>query len=322
MENESEIIDYESAYRHEKDVRRAEEFIHTERINKLNLANEELKKVNEALILRQKQLIKAEKLAGVGVLSAGMAHEINNPLAFVVSNLSTLKYYCRHYVSIINQSREFSAEFPITEERIKKFMAHINSKLPKQDIDYVINDTSLIFEEVETGLNRIRNIVASLRDFSKTKSQNDEASDVNEALRLSLIILEKEIDMTGVINTQFGDLGFVHSNMNDLCQVFRNIILNGIEASNGVVEISVTTEQVQDEVLIRIKDSGIGIDPENLDKIFLPFYTDKHHTKGAGLGLSVSYGIIKELDGRIEVESEIKKGSCFKIFIPSTSPCE
>jgi len=320
MGNEIVNIDYESAYHHEKDARRAEEFIHTERIKKLSVSNEELKKVNEALILRQKQLIKAEKLAGVGVLSAGVAHEINNPLAFVVSNLSTLKYYCGHYMSIINQSREFATEFPITEEKIKEFMVHINSKLPKHDIDYVINDTSLIFEEVETGLNRIRDIVASLRDFSKTKSQNDEASDVNEALRLSLIILEKEIDMTGVINTQFGDLGFVHSNMNDLCQVFHNIILNGIEASNGAAEINVTTEQVQDEILISIKDSGVGIDPENIDKIFLPFYTDKHHARGAGLGLSVSYGIINDLDGRIEVESEVKKGSCFKIFIPCSSP--
>jgi len=299
--------DFERAYKREKVARKEAENILEARTREVFQANAELKAANEALLKQQRQLLKTEKLAALGTLSAGMAHEINNPLAFIISNMNALGRYCDKYIEVVQKA--------VVSERDHN-KDELESMLGNKGLEYLVNDTRLIFSEVQSGLERVQDIVANLKRFSRTKATDRKNSDVNEAIRFALKILKNEVKYKCTIDVSLGELSPIYCNVNELSQVFINIIMNAVQAIPSQGHIWISSAEHEDSIKVVIKDNGMGIPEDIVDQIFNPFFTAKPIGEGTGLGLSVSYGIVEELGGDIKVESEKNKGATFIITLP------
>jgi two-component system, NtrC family, sensor kinase len=300
---------FEDAYYREKKARKQAENILEEKTRELYISNQELKVANEELTRQQAQMVKTEKLAALGTLSAGVAHEINNPLSFVISNINALKRYCQRFINVVDAVKRNQDEFP---ESVNQAMADLEKK---RDADYIINDTQVIFSEVNSGLKRVSDIVLNLKSFARTNPSDRNHADINEGIRSALKILNNEIKYKCELEVNLQTLPEIYCNLNEVSQVFLNIIHNAVQAikKQGTIRINSWYDQA---INITIADDGEGMDKEILAQIFNPFYTNKPLGMGTGLGLSVSHGIIEDLGGRISVKSEINKGTEFTIILP------
>lgn len=296
----SEIELYKKALEREKLARQQAELILEEKVRDIHLVNEELCEANAKLKSQQKQLIRTEKLASLGVLSAGIAHEINNPLAFIKSNFTTLKRYFEAYQVSVNKD-----EVSTQEMRGKPL-----------DFDFISKDTVLIFGEISEGMERVQDIVQELKSFARSKSSDRKLANPNDAFESAIKITYNQLKYKCSLGIKLGDIPEIECNVNELSQVFINMLMNAADAmdESGLIEI----RSWFDGTLINftIQDDGNGIPEEHLDQIFTPFFTAKPVGKGTGLGLSVSFGIIEDLGGNIEVETEVNKGTCFHITLP------
>lgn len=300
------------AYSREKRARKETEEILEEKTLELFAANHELKTANETLRKQQRTMVKNEKLAALGELSAGIAHEINNPLAFIISNINTLEDYCNHFTSITHTAQKVGSNTNIDNQAAY----NLTEELAKQDVNYMINDSRLIFEEVREGLDRVKDIVTNLKSFSRTQSSDREKANVRDCVSSALKIANNKIKYHCEVVQEFTPTPEVYCNKNELTQVFLNIILNAAQAIIKQGTITINTHCSDDYIIIDISDTGIGIPEENINKIFNPFFTAKPLGEGTGLGLSVSYGIIKDLDGTISAESTPGEGTTFTVLIP------
>ena len=272
--------------------------------NELELAYENLKAT-------QAQLVHSERLAGIGQLAAGVAHEINNPVGFITSNTTTLKNYLNAITEILLMYRKGSSREDIQKrERDAK-------------IDYILEDLGTLIEENMEGLARVTEIVKNLRDFARIDQKDKCAvSDLNEGLRSSLLIARNEIKYYADVKTDFSLLPPVVCDISELNQVFLNILVNAAQAirSQNRQEkglITVTSRHEDDTVVCEISDNGSGISDENKKKIFDPFFTTKDVGKGTGLGLSISYDIVvNKHHGTISVTDNPGGGSVFRIELP------
>lgn len=300
------------AYSREKRARKETEEILEEKTLELFAANYELKAANETLLKQQRTMVKNEKLAALGELSAGIAHEINNPLAFIISNINSLEDYCNQFTEITYAAQKVghSGQCDV------KAADNLYQSLEKQDLNYIINDSKLIFEEVREGLDRVKDIVTNLKSFSRTQSSDRESTDVKDCLLSALKIANNKVKYHCKVIKDFNPTPSIYCNKNELTQVFLNIIINAAQAIPKQGVITLSTRCGDDYVIIDISDTGIGIPEENLDRIFNPFFTAKPLGVGTGLGLSVSYGIIKDLSGTISAESSPGAGTTFTILIP------
>ena len=244
-----------------------------------------LKKTDIAKYNLQRQLFHAAKLASVGELAAGIAHEINNPLAIIGEEAGLLK-------DLLDP--QFSSQ-EITPEEINKHL------------DIILN-----------AVFRCRDITGKLLGFVRKDEIKLQLENINEVLEETIRMMQNEITLSNIsIEVNFEEnLPLILTNRNQLQQVFINLINNAIAAITPPGKISFSTRIKDNFISIAISDTGCGMTPEQMEKIFFPFYTTKQVGKGTGLGLSVSYGIIKGLGGRIEVSSEVGKGSTFEIFLP------
>lgn len=310
--NGKKIKILENAYSREKRARKETEEILEEKTLELFAANYELKAANETLRNQQKTMVKNEKLAALGELSAGIAHEINNPLAFIISNINTLDDYCQQFTTITHIAQKIG-----TKNIDINSISRLNDEISKKDINYIINDSRLIFEEVREGLGRVKDIVSNLKSFSRTQSSDRESVDVRDCLTSALKMVQNKIKYHCKVVQDFTPTPKIFCNKNELTQVFLNIIINAEQAIPKQGTITLKTYSVEDYVVIDIHDTGIGIPEENLERIFNPFFTAKPMGVGTGLGLSVSFGIIKDLDGTISAESSPDKGTTFTILIPT-----
>jgi len=265
---------------------------------------------------KQQSMIHAEKLATVGQLAAGMAHEINNPICYVQSNLGTLGDYLNKLFGLIELSDQLVRDGSLSsEERMQSL------ELRKQADDYqlIAEDLPALLEESREGVERIRQIVQNLRDFSRLDpTESFRLFDIHRAIETTLEIVRSLGGGRIRFTTYFEQLPLVECNPTELNQVLMNILVNATQAigDDGVVEIHTNKLDDEDSVRIRISDNGCGMDEETRARIFEPFYTTKEVGKGTGLGLSISYGIIKKHAGRIEVESRIGQGTTFAITLP------
>lgn len=273
--------------------------------------NESLKTTVHQLQETQQQLIRSEKLASIGRLSAGIAHEINNPVGFVSSNSTSLLGYISRIKEILKMYR-----MGMKKEVIDKREKQLKIEFILEDID------KLLMENIE-GLARITNIVSNLKKFSR-EDQADEFvnSDINDGIRSVLILVKNETKYYADIMTDFGDIGQVQCNISELNQIFLNIIINSVQAikeqgRSGKGMITIKTWKDPDWAYISIADDGPGIPIEIRDKIFDPFFTTKPVGTGTGLGLSISYEIVvNKHKGDIQVSSEPGAGAIFTIKIP------
>ena len=260
-------------------------------------------------------MIQSEKLAGLGRLAAGVAHEINNPLAFVVNNLALLRRDVLGALRVLDKYREGG---DILARAAPGLAAEATRLEEEVDLPYFRENLPRLFESSDEGLRRVRAIVQNLRDFARLDEAEFQEVDLNSALRSTLEVLRHELDKKAIrVATSFQDLPPVACYAGKVNQAFLNIVLNAIQASEreGLIEIR-TRPDGEAAVVVEVEDHGGGIRPEHLPHIFEPFFTTKPVGAGTGLGLSVSYGVVRDQGGTIEVESVVGRGSLFRIRIP------
>ncbi len=278
----------------------------------LQKTNRELKKAYRKLEDAQAQLLQSEKMAGIGQLAAGIAHEINNPIGFISSNLTTFNEYIQDITRLIQKYEELG---PNNFEKIRREVEDLKREV---DIGFILQDIKNLAGESLEGTERVKKIVTDLKDFSHVDESELKYADINKGLESALNIIRNEIKYKAEVIKEYGELPEVLCYPMQLNQVFMNILLNAVQAieKKGEIKISTNYNNKGNYAEVRIKDTGSGISEENIKKIFNPFFTTKDVGKGTGLGLSISYGIIKKHKGKIDINSEPGWGSEFIITLP------
>ena len=267
------------------------------------------------------QLLQSEKMASIGQLAAGVAHEINNPTGFVSSNLKTLTDYLNDLSNLISYYRKLVADLKETHlenlsSSIEKKLEQIASLEQEADIDFILEDIMDLISDCQEGTARIKKIVIDLKDFAHPGEDKIQLADINDGIETTLSVVWNELKYKATVNKELGMLPLVECYPQQLNQVFMNLFVNGAQAIEKQGEINISTHADNGFVEIKIGDTGSGIDKKNLDRIFDPFFTTKDVGKGTGLGLNVAYNIIKKHKGTIDVKSQVGKGTVFKIRIP------
>lgn len=300
----------------------------TERVKseqKLLKTNKQLENTNKQLKEMQVQLIQSEKLASIGQLAAGVAHEINNPMGYVSSNFNSLKSYINKLTGIINLYEEYLCELRERKdlELVEKRCSDIKETREEMDIDFIFEDINELFEDSLEGMSRIIKIVQNLRDFSRIDQPDDWADfDMNDGVKSSLEVAKNEIKYTAEVDFQPCKISSTFCNSGQINQVFLNIIVNAAHAIKSQDRkekghIRIKTYEEKDKAVCEISDDGPGIAQEHLTKIFDPFFTTKPVGQGTGLGLNLAYDIVvNKHHGSLDVETEIGKGTKFTIKIP------
>ena len=256
-------------------------------------------------------------MASIGQLAAGVAHEINNPTGYILSNLNSLvKYTNRYseYISILNAAVVDLADSG--EKDVDAILDMLEKKRKALKLDYVIEDTKQLIRETTEGAERIQRIVQDLKSFSHVDDTEYKPSNINEGLESTINIAWNELKYKATVKREYGDIPKVKCNLGQLNQVFINMLVNAAQAIEKQGEITVRTWCDGKYVNVSIADTGSGIPKEKIDRIFEPFFTTKEVGKGTGLGLSIAYDIVKKHAGEIEVASEVDKGTTFTIKIP------
>ena len=281
----------------------------------LTLANNKLSESNQVLVSQHSVLVKNEKLVSIGLLSAGVAHEINNPLAFVSSNLEMLDSY---WQAMQHLYQAFIIELngpDMSEDKKQK----LNKLIVDKDLEYISSDIVNLFNDTQDGLLRVTAIVQNLQHFSRIQAEDWSYSDINKSLKSTLKLINHQIKNTHCqVNLNLGEMANACCNLGELNQVFLNLLQNAIHAMEGLSNkvLNISTWQEKQNLFICIQDNGHGISPEHTEKIFDPFFTTKTVGEGTGLGLYISYKIIKDHAGEIDIESEPEAGAKFTIRLP------
>jgi len=271
-----------------------------------------IKKLEDAYSL----MLQSEKMASIGQLAAGVAHELNNPIGFVYSNLGTLEKYVQSTFRMIELYEK--AEEAIPDQEVRKLLQTAKKEL---DITFLKTDLNALMAESKDGITRVKVIVQNLKDFSHVGASDEwHFSDLHKGLDSTLSIVNNEIKYKATVVKAYGDIPEVECLASQLNQVFMNLLVNAAHAIAERGTITIRTGKEADEVWVDIADTGHGIAPEHMQKIFDPFFTTKPVGKGTGLGLSLSYGIVQKHHGRMEVRSEVGKGTTFRVWLPIKQP--
>ena len=270
----------------------------------------EKEKLLEDLSKAQGQLIASEKMASLGQLTAGIAHEINNPINFITSSVEALKLDFKDLKKLL------SVLIEIEKSDDDKKLESLRMTSQSMDTQLLSVEMEGLITSIERGALRTKDIVKNLRTFSRSTSEEFLKADIHEGLESAVAILEHKMKGRIVLHKDYAHLPLIPCQISRLNQVFLNIIDNAIQAIDGKGEIFIKTSQQNGAVNISIKDTGKGMDKKTLQKLFEPFYTTKEVGKGTGLGLSISYGIIEQHGGKIAVNSEQENGAEFLINLP------
>ncbi|MBI5614786.1 MAG: PAS domain S-box protein [Gammaproteobacteria bacterium] len=279
-------------------------------------ANAELKELNDKVSDAQGKLVQSEKMASLGVLAAGVAHEINNPVGYVSSNLATLKQYVTDLLRVLESYEAVRAAAPVPApfHDVAKLVAEV-------ELDYMKGDVLALIGESQEGIDRVRKIVQDLKDFSRAESRETWAdADLRHAIESTLNVVWNELKYKCEVRKEFAPLPRVECLVSQINQVFMNMLVNAAQAieTRGVITLRSGVRDA--EIWIEITDTGKGMTPEVVSRIFDPFFTTKPVGKGTGLGLAVSYNIVEKHHGRIEVESAPGAGTTFRVWLPVRQP--
>ncbi|PTL78139.1 ATP-binding protein [Vitiosangium sp. GDMCC 1.1324] len=277
----------------------------------------ELLQTTVALEERQAQLLHSERMASLGQLVAGIAHEINNPLGYITSNLATLTQYTSVFSELLKLYRELAERVgPGLQGPEAELLARIQALQEQEDLDYLLGDVNELLHDSREGAHRVADIVRSLKAFVREDSGLPELVDVNKELATTLKVVWNQLKYRTEVKCDYGPVPPILGRPAQLNQVFTHLLLNAVQAIPERGTIQVATQHEGNEVLVRISDSGHGMTKEVLARIFTPFFTTKPPGKGTGLGLSISYGIMSRHNGRIEVQSQFGQGSTFTLRFP------
>ncbi|MCZ6632267.1 MAG: response regulator [bacterium] len=257
---------------------------------------DELQQALSNLQATQAQLLHSEKMAALGKLVAGIAHELNNPIGFIYANMD----HFSRYVGELQAVCEHASVGPEQKGRAERAFQTLNR----------------LIESCTNGAQRIKQIVLGLRTFSRLDEAEVKAVDVHEGIESTITLLAHQMKDRITLHKTYGDLPLVECYAGQLNQVLMNLLTNAIDAIEGQGDVYITTQIDGETVQIAIRDTGIGISEENLQKIFDPFFTTKDVGKGTGLGLSISYGIVQKHGGEIRVESAQGEGTTFTVVLP------
>ena len=292
----------------------------TDKESKLSRMLAELQQSSEELKQTQGQLVQAEKLASIGQLAAGVAHEINNPLGFISSNIEILREYIQNYAEILRRVKSIKDRIQEGDiERIRQAVAGLNKFEEEINLGYILEDINKLLKHSGHGLERIKKIVMDLRTFAR-----EEQTEIIETVRVEEImdgilnIVQSELKYKAELTKDYGDTPLVQCSSSRMGQVFINLLINAAQAIETKGNIIIKTYALNDYVCVDVTDTGKGIPPDNLSKIFDPFFTTKPIGQGTGLGLSVSYEIMKKHGGEIKVKSKVGKGTTFTVMLPLT----
>lgn len=271
-----------------------------------------LREARASIKKNQKSMINSEKMASLGVLSAGVAHEINNPIGFIYSNFCTMSegmIHLQEFFFKMDQLITTGTDIETVRDAWKQgMMTH--------DIEYLLMDFTGLTSETIDGLKRVKQIVADLRSFTREDTSEQDIIDVNECVRSAVNIMSNQTKYRAHVEVEYGELPKIRGYFGKLNQVFTNMIANANQAiaDNGMIRIQTSVQD--DTLLITFEDNGCGISEEHLQLLFTPFFTTKPIGEGTGLGLSLSHGYIQEHNGEIRVESELGVGTTFSILLP------
>jgi signal transduction histidine kinase len=283
-----------------------------QRTAELRKRNGELLELNDKLRMAQEHLMQSDKLASIGQLAAGVAHEINNPIGYIFSNFGTLHGYLDNLFEMLAayERAEAHAPAPVAAE-----LAALRQRI---DLDFLRADIASLMEESKEGIVRVRHIVQDLKDFSRTDADQEWVwANLHHGIDSTLNIVVNEVKYHADIVKEYGDIPDIECRPSQINQVIMNLVVNAahaMQAGRGV--ITVRTGTAGESVWIEVADTGCGIAPEHLSRIFDPFFTTKPVGKGTGLGLSLAYGIVQKHGGQIGVVSQPGAGTTFRVELP------
>jgi len=276
-----------------------------------------IQETNARLEEAQNQLLQSEKMASIGQLAAGVAHEINNPIGFVNSNLGTLRRYVEQLLAL-TQAYARRERGPADPE--------LAALMQAADLEFIAEDLPSLLADSEDGLSRVRKIVQDLKDFSRVDHADWQDADLNQGLESTLNVVMNEVKYRADVKRAYGPLPPVRCLAGQLNQVFMNLIVNAAHAMpaerSGVITLAtgIEPQDGRDWAWIEVADDGCGMSPEVQRRIFEPFYTTKPVGQGTGLGLSMSFSIVQKHGGRIEVQSAPGEGTRFRVWVPVAGP--
>lgn len=275
----------------------------------LERRHEELRQSKAELERLQAHIVQQEKMASLGQLAAGVAHELNNPAGFIFGNMEILQECAQGLERLLG----FYETVPVTDE----VQAHIETIKEEIDYDNTLVDLRSMILDCREGAERIRDVVQNLRTFSRLDEAEFKKVDIHEGLDSTIRLLSRYYS-SGHIDLQrnYAELPLVDCYAGQLNQVWMNLLVNAAQALQGGGVVNVTTRRAGDQVIVTINDTGDGMAPATLKNIFNPFFTTKPVGEGSGLGLSVTYGIIERHKGAIRVESTVGVGTTFTITLP------
>lgn len=264
----------------------------------------QLSQLEEQLYQANKQLLQSEKLAAIGQLAAGVAHEINNPVGYVHSNLQSLEGYLVDLFGLVDSM-----------DKVDSIDA-LRAKRDACDYGFLKTDIQDLLGESLEGVDRIEKIISSLKDFAHTDDEEFKPADLHRGIESTLNVVGNELKYRAKVYRDFGELPLIDCIMSQVNQVVMNLLVNAAHAIENFGRIDIRTGVAGEEVWFEVEDDGSGIDPANLEHLFEPFYTTKPVGKGTGLGLALSKNITDKHGGRIEVFSELDKGTRFRVWLP------
>lgn len=288
-----------------------------QRTSEMTRANEALQtEISERKHL-EGQLIQSEKLASIGQLAAGIAHEINNPIGYIFSNFGTLGNYLEQLFEMLNAYE--LAESSISSPDV---LAKLHGLQKKIDLEFLKEDVPILMRESKEGILRVRQIVQDLKDFSRVDSSEEwQWANLHNGIDSTLNVVNSEIKYKADVVKEYGTIPDIECHPSQINQVVMNLVVNAAHAiSEERGRITIRTGTDNEQVWLEVADTGPGIPPDTLKRIFEPFFTTKPVGKGTGLGLSLSYGIVQKHHGHIDVQSVIGQGTTFRVTLPVCQP--
>jgi two-component system NtrC family sensor kinase len=273
---------------------------------------------NRQLRETQAALVQSEKLASLGQLAAGMAHEVNNPVAYVSNNLAVLE---RDVSSILELLSKYQTGRDVLEKVKPDLFAELSKLECDCDLEWIQDNLPRLFQSSTQGLGRVRDIVKNLREFARLDEAELDELDLNAALQSTIEVLNHDLEEKQLtVEKCFQPVPPILCRPAKIHQVFHNLLLNALQSSQPATTITVRTKQARDSVLVEVEDQGCGIPEGHLSRIFEPFFTTKPIGRGQGLGLAISYGIVRDQGGSISVDSKVGEGSIFRVDLPLRPP--
>lgn len=288
-------------------------------VEEMEATHTKLMEAYERLKSTQSQLVQSEKMASLGLMTAGIAHEINNPLNFIYAGVDTLDELLNEMLNVFKLYEKLDIVHS-DRERVRAILEEIQIIKYNMDYELVKEDVQRMVQEIKLGAERASEIIKGLRLFARGEGSNLQKVDIHELIGTALVLLKNLMKGRVEVITSFDpEIDLLMCHPSQMTQVFMNLIANGAQAIEGEGTIYITTQKLDHAVEIRIQDTGMGIPEQIKNKIFEPFFTTKDIGEGTGLGLSISYGIIQSHNGHVTVNSKLGKGTEFVIKLPIES---